>query len=84
MPKHIFIKIILFIFRFVVVLKSLDMNIPSLRVSEHSISSLAIHPSVTSLIIAAGDCKGNICEAKYIIIKHFILYYNNSIFINIS
>lgn len=45
--------------RFVHVLKSLDMNIPSLKVCEKRIYSLAIHPSETSLIIAAGDMRGH-------------------------
>lgn len=51
-------------------LKSLDMNTPSLKVCEKRIYSLAIHPSETSLIIAAGDMTGNLCKAKYII-KYF-------------
>ncbi|XP_029344274.1 WD repeat-containing protein 76-like isoform X2 [Acyrthosiphon pisum] len=46
--------------KFVHVLKSLDMNIPPIKISEFGIQSLAIHPSETSLIIAAGDRKGNI------------------------
>jgi len=50
------------------VLRSLDMNTPSIKVSEFGIQSLAIHPSETSLILAAGDRGGNISEAKYIVI----------------
>lgn len=46
--------------KFVHVLKSLDMNTPSLKVCEKRIYSLAIHPSETSLIIAAGDMRGNL------------------------
>jgi len=49
------------------------MNIPPIKVSEFAIQSLSVHPSETSLIIAAGDREGNISEAKYIII-YFILY----------
>jgi len=44
------------------------MNIPPVKMSEFGIQSLAIHPSETSLIIAAGDRKGNISKSKYIII----------------
>lgn len=58
------LNIILFIFRFVHVLKSLDMYTPSLKVCEKRIYSLAVHPSETSLIVAAGDMRGNICEEK--------------------
>lgn len=61
-------NIILFTFRFVHVLRSLDMNISPIKISEFGIQSLAIHPSETSLIIAAGDRKGNISEAEYIVI----------------
>ncbi|XP_026813789.1 WD repeat-containing protein 76-like [Rhopalosiphum maidis] len=46
--------------KFVHVLRSLDMNKPSIKVSETGIHSLAIHPSETSLMIAAGDRRGNI------------------------
>lgn len=46
--------------KFVHVLKSLDMYTPSLKVCEKRIYSLAIHPSETSLIVAAGDLRGNI------------------------
>jgi len=60
------LNIILFIFRFVHVLKSLDMYTPSLKVCKKRIYSLAIHPSETSLIVASGDLGGNICESKYI------------------
>lgn len=49
------------------------MNVPPIKVSEFAIQSLAIHPSKTSLIVAAGDRRGNISEAKYIVI-YFILY----------
>jgi len=44
------------------------MNISPIKISEFGIQSLAIHPSETSLIIAAGDRKGNISEAEYIVI----------------
>lgn len=53
---------ILLLFRFVDVLKSLDMNIPPIKVTKSSIQSLAIHPSETSLIVAAGDKKGKISK----------------------
>lgn len=66
-------NIILFTFRFVHVLRSLDMNIPPIKMSGFGIQSLAIHPSETSLILAAGDRKGNICKTKNIL-KYFILY----------
>ncbi|XP_027850967.2 WD repeat-containing protein 76-like [Aphis gossypii] len=46
--------------KFVHVLRSLDINIPPMKVIESGIKSLAIHPSETSLIVAAGDKKGNI------------------------
>ncbi|XP_025195814.1 WD repeat-containing protein 76-like [Melanaphis sacchari] len=46
--------------KFIHVLKSLDMNTPSLKICEKRIYSLAIHPSETSLIVAAGDLKGNL------------------------
>jgi len=46
------------------VLKSLDMYTASQKVCEKRIYSLAIHPSEASLIVAAGDLKGNICEEK--------------------
>jgi len=52
------------------VLKSLDMYTPSVKVCEKRIYSLAIHPSETSLIVAAGDMRGNLSESKYII-KYF-------------
>jgi hypothetical protein len=55
-------NITLLIFRFVHVLRSLDMNIPSIKMFETGIHSLAIHPSETSLMIAAGDRRGNISE----------------------
>uniref|UniRef100_A0A2S2R3H0 WD repeat-containing protein 76 n=1 Tax=Sipha flava TaxID=143950 RepID=A0A2S2R3H0_9HEMI len=46
--------------RFTKVVKSLDMNNDSIKVSAGRIYSLAIHPSETSLIIVVGDIKGNI------------------------
>lgn len=46
--------------KFVDVLRSLDMNIPPIKVTKGGIQSLAIHPSETSLIVAAGDKKGKI------------------------
>jgi len=49
------------------------MNIPPIKMSGFGIQSLAIHPSETSLILAAGDRKGNICKTKNIL-KYFILY----------
>lgn len=52
----------LIILRFTTVLKSLEMNEPGLKVIKSRIYALAIHPSETSLIIAAGDMKGNIGE----------------------
>ncbi|XP_026811576.1 WD repeat-containing protein 76-like [Rhopalosiphum maidis] len=45
--------------KFVHVLKSLDMITP-VKVCEKRIYSLAIHPSETSLIVAAGDMNGNL------------------------
>jgi len=71
------LNIILFVFRFVHVLKSLDMSTP-VKVCEKRIYSIAIHPSETSLIVAVGDMNGNLCEAEYII-KIFLLWnsYNN-------
>jgi len=42
------------------------MNIPPIKMSGFGLQSLAIHPSEASLIIAAGDRKGNISEAKYL------------------
>lgn len=53
------------LFRFVHVLRSLDINIPPMKVIESGIKSLAIHPSETSLIVAAGDKKGNISKTLY-------------------
>lgn len=41
------------------------MNEDSLKVSAGRIYSLAVHPSETSLIIIAGDIKGNIGEANF-------------------
>lgn len=46
------------------------MYTPSVKVCEKRIYSLAIHPSETSLIVAAGDMRGNLSESKYII-KYF-------------
>lgn len=43
------------------------MNEPTIKVTESRIYSLAIHPSETSLLVAAGDMRGNIGKAKYII-----------------
>lgn len=57
---------ILLLFRFVHVLRSLDINIPPMKVTESGIQSLAIHPSETSLIVGAGDKKGNISKTLYI------------------
>jgi len=48
-------------FRFTKVLKSLELNEESsLKVASSRIYSLAVHPSETSLLIAAGSLKGNI------------------------
>lgn len=41
------------------------MNIPPMKVTENGIQSLAIHPSETSLLVAAGDRKGNISKTIY-------------------
>lgn len=57
---------ILLLLRFVHVLRSLDMYISPMKVTESGIQSLAIHPSETSLIIAAGDRKGNISKTLFI------------------
>ncbi|XP_050435279.1 WD repeat-containing protein 76-like [Adelges cooleyi] len=46
--------------RFTKVLKSLSINEMPMKVINDRIYSLAIHPSESSLIIAAGDRKGNI------------------------
>ncbi|XP_015365077.1 PREDICTED: WD repeat-containing protein 76-like [Diuraphis noxia] len=46
--------------KFIHVLRSLDMYTPSVKVSEKRIYSLAIHPSETSLTVAAGDLRGNL------------------------
>lgn len=43
------------------------MHESPLKVIESRIYSLAIHPSETSLIIAAGDMKGNICKINFIL-----------------
>lgn len=41
------------------------MNEDSIKVSGGRIYSLAVHPSESSLIIVAGDIKGNISEVNF-------------------
>lgn len=57
---------LIFIFRFTNVVKSLE-NYEIPKIAKNRIYSLAIHPSETSLIVAAGDMKGNIGETNFYI-----------------
>lgn len=63
--------LILFACRFTKDIKSLAITQPLHKVVQNRIYSIVIHPSETSLVIAAGDISGNIGNIYYII---FIIF----------